>query len=237
MTSFVLLPGAGADSWSWHRVIPVLEAAGDHVVAVDLPWSDPAAGLERHVDEIERAVAESRNASGATDAIVLVALSMGAFPAAMACERLGAAMLVFVAAMIPRPGESAGEWFGATGAEAAMRAFAVTEGRDPDAPFDEDVVFFHDIPAEVMAAGAGHPAGQPSAAAFATVWEAEEWPAVPIRVVAGRNDRLFPLEFEQRLSRERLGIAPDIIDTGHLAALSRPDQLAPLLLRYAAELA
>jgi hypothetical protein len=48
-------------------------------------------------------------------------------------------------------------------------------------------------------------------------------------VIAGRNDRLFPLEFMRRLSRERLGVEPDEIDTGHLPALAGPDELAELL--------
>jgi hypothetical protein len=34
--------------------------------------------------------------------------------------------------------------------------------------------------------------------------------------------------------RERLGITPDEIDTGHLPALARPTELATLILDYAA---
>ena len=52
-------------------------------------------------------------------------------------------------------------------------------------------------------------------------------------MIACRHDRLFPLEFMKRLSRERLGVEPDVIDSGHLPALSRPDELAALLEAYA----
>ena len=48
----------------------------------------------------------------------------------------------------------------------------------------------------------------------------------------GRLDRLFPLSFQRRVVHERLGITPDEIDSGHLPALSRPDELARLLLTY-----
>jgi pimeloyl-ACP methyl ester carboxylesterase len=51
-------------------------------------------------------------------------------------------------------------------------------------------------------------------------------------VLACRHDRLFPLEFMRGLARERLGIEPDVIDTGHLPALSRPDELAQRLEAY-----
>lgn len=36
----------------------------------------------------------------------------------------------------------------------------------------------------------------------------------------------------QRVSRERLGIEPDVIDSGHTPALSRPHQLVDLLESY-----
>ncbi|MFZ2176346.1 MAG: alpha/beta hydrolase, partial [Rhodococcus sp. (in: high G+C Gram-positive bacteria)] len=37
---------------------------------------------------------------------------------------------------------------------------------------------------------------------------------------------LFPLDFMQRLVKDRLGIEPDVIDAGHLMALARPEELA-----------
>jgi hypothetical protein len=49
-------------------------------------------------------------------------------------------------------------------------------------------------------------------------------------VIAARHDRLFSLELQRRLARERLGVAPDVIDAGHLPALSVPGDLARRLL-------
>jgi pimeloyl-ACP methyl ester carboxylesterase len=60
----------------------------------------------------------------------------------------------------------------------------------------------------------------------------EQRPNVPTRVLAGRHDRLFPLEFMRRLALERLNIVADVIDTGHLPALSRPDELVRRLESY-----
>jgi pimeloyl-ACP methyl ester carboxylesterase len=53
-------------------------------------------------------------------------------------------------------------------------------------------------------------------------------------VIAGRRDRLFPLPLVQRLARERLGVEPDVVDTGHLPALARADEVADLLELYVA---
>ena len=66
-------------------------------------------------------------------------------------------------------------------------------------------------------------------------WPLERWPDVPTRVVAGRDDRLFPLGFVTALARERAGVEPDVIDTGHLSALADPDALVEVLDRYAGE--
>jgi len=55
---------------------------------------------------------------------------------------------------------------------------------------------------------------------------------VPTRVVAGRDDRFFPLEFQREVARERLGTGVDEVPGGHLAALSRPAELTDQLTRY-----
>jgi hypothetical protein len=51
-------------------------------------------------------------------------------------------------------------------------------------------------------------------------------------VVAGRDDRLFPLEFQRRVARERLGTDVDVVPGGHLVALSRPAELTERLSQY-----
>ena len=57
-------------------------------------------------------------------------------------------------------------------------------------------------------------------------WPLAAWPTVPTRVIAGRDDRLFPAGFQRCIARERLGLAVDEIEGGHLVALSRPRELA-----------
>jgi hypothetical protein len=45
---------------------------------------------------------------------------------------------------------------------------------------------------------------------------------------------MFPAEFQRRVARERLGIEADVIDGGHMVALSHPVELAERLDAYAA---
>lgn len=51
-------------------------------------------------------------------------------------------------------------------------------------------------------------------------------------MVAGRDDRLFRLEFQRKLAAERLGLDVDEVSGGHCIALSRPVELADRLEDY-----
>lgn len=222
MSTFVLIPGAGGASAYWHRVVPLLEAAGHEAVAVDLPGADERAGLDAYTDRVAAAI-------GTRTDTVLVAQSMGAFTAAMVCARMPVRALVFVNAMIPNPHETAGAWWDHTRSAEAREAAAAAHGYASE--FDLETYFLHDVPKDVAQAIAKD--ARPEAAiAFAEECAFERWPEVPIHVLAGRDDRFFPLEFQRRVARERLGKEVDVIAGGHLVALSNPVELADRLLEY-----
>ena len=61
------------------------------------------------------------------------------------------------------------------------------------------------------------------------------WPPIPIRVIASANDRFFPLEFQRRLARVRLGTDIRVISGGHLVALSNPDGVVEQILGFERE--
>src|ERR1700694_2917195 len=104
MATYVLIHGAGSDSWYWNLVAPQLRARGHDVVAPDLPSDDDTAGLAAYTDTVVDAIGDR------TDLIV-VAQSMGGFTAPLVCERVPVRQLVLVAAMVPRPGEAPGDWW------------------------------------------------------------------------------------------------------------------------------
>jgi pimeloyl-ACP methyl ester carboxylesterase len=154
---------------------------------------------------------------------------MGAFVAPLLCDRVDVRQLILVAPMIPAPGESPGEWWTSSGQLAAQREQDERAGRDPDAPFDVMTAFFHDVPPGVVEEAFARGEPRQSDTPFGESWPLEDWPGVPTKVIAGRHDRLFPLEFMRRLASERLGVDVDVVDSGHLPALSRPVELAQLL--------
>jgi pimeloyl-ACP methyl ester carboxylesterase len=221
MTTYVLIPGAGGAAWYWHLLVAALRRRGHEAIAVDLPGADPAAGWQQYADAVHDAV---RDRGG----VVLVAQSMGGFTAPMLVGRLPVTEIILVNAMIPAPGETGGEWWGNTGQGLAQRENDESAGRDPDAGFDPLVYFFHDVPADVTAAGMVD-APEQSGTPFGEVWPVKEWPDVPTRVISSRDDRLFPIGFQAAVAAERLGITPEQMPGGHLVALSRPEELADLV--------
>jgi pimeloyl-ACP methyl ester carboxylesterase len=84
------------------------------------------------------------------------------------------------------------------------------------------------MPAGLMPGLAEHNVPQ-SGGPFGDVCAFDGWPGVPIDVIAGRDDRFFPLDLQLRVARERLGIEPEVVPGGHLALLSRPAELAAAL--------
>jgi pimeloyl-ACP methyl ester carboxylesterase len=221
LATFALIPGAGGAAWYWHRVVPLLEEAKHEAIAVDLPGDDAEAGLSVYAERVLEAVG--------TREVILVAQSLGGFTAPLVIARASVRMLVFVNAMIPVPGETAGEWWANTGWDQARVAAADRGGYSPS--FDLATYFLHDLPPEVVEQGVAQE--RPEAdVVFGEPCRFETWPAIPIHVLAGRDDRFFPIEFQRRVAQERLRLGVDDLPGGHLLALANPRALADQLLDY-----
>jgi pimeloyl-ACP methyl ester carboxylesterase len=211
MTTFVLIPGAGSGPEYWGPLAAELRARGHDPVPVDLPCEDDTAGLPEYADAAVAAI-------GDRPELVVVGHSFGGFTAPLVCERVSVDVLVMLQAMIPRPGEAPGDWWANTGHTAG----------------DDDVVetYYHDVPPDLVDLGMGAVREQ-SAARMRDPWPLAAWPEVPTKFLLCRDDRFFTAEFMRRVVRERLGIVPEEIATGHCPMLARPSELADRLEAYA----
>jgi pimeloyl-ACP methyl ester carboxylesterase len=224
MAMFVLIPGAGGQAAYWNRLISELEARGHRAIAIDIKENDPSMDLHGFAAVVEAAMGDDED-------VILVAQSLGGFTAPMV--RKPVQMIVLLNAMIPLSGESPDDWWGNTGSGSARREADLAAGRDPE--FDLDRHFLHDLPNDARAELLSAEAREPSAAAMAQPCDFARWPAVPTKVLIGRDDRFFPAEFQRRVAKERLGLDADEIPGGHLVALSNPSGLADMLVAYAAQ--
>jgi pimeloyl-ACP methyl ester carboxylesterase len=220
MSTVLLIPGAGGMAWYWHLVDKHLRDAGHEAIALELPADDPDAGLSEYVD-LAVSVADGR------EDLVVAAQSMGGFTAVPVCERLSVRRLVLLNAMVPLPGEKAGDWWEHTGASEARRAAARAGGYPEE--FDLHSYFLHDVPPAVLSEG---PEQQRDEAeiAFEEPCPFARWPDIPTTVLAGRDDRFFPFAFQQHVAHERLALDPHPLPGGHLAALSQPVAVTRALL-------
>lgn len=218
--TFALIHGGGGSSWDWHLVEPELRGRGHDVVAVDLPIEDPENGISEYAETVVAACEGRPN-------LVVVGHSFGGMVAPVVCTRVAAELLVLVAGMIPRPGESPGEWWGATGHNDLGISFATEE--------DVNEVFYNGVPADLVAAAAEHDR-EHSGASWSRPVPLSAWPEIPTRYLLCRDDRCFPPAFARSHAAERLGLTPDEIDGGHMVALGRPAELAERLDRYWTEL-
>ena len=222
MPRFVLIPGAGSGPWTWEAVAERLRAAGYETTAVDLPCGDPNAGLGDYADVVLAAIREPRET-------VLAAQSLGAFTAALVCTRVPVAMVVYVNAMIPLPGESPGAWWANTGWEDAVRADLDRYGPPSEwGPAELSAMFMNDATTE-LAEEAGRHARTQASTPFADELPQEGWSEVASRSVIAQQDRFLPAPFQRQLVRERLQIEPHEIDGGHLAIRTNPSAVSALL--------
>jgi pimeloyl-ACP methyl ester carboxylesterase len=224
MSTFALIHGAGVGGgWYWHLVEAELRSLGHTTVAPTLWTGDDAATLSDYAD----AVVDAVDTETLTELFV-VAHSFGGFTAPLVAERVPTAGLVYVTAMIPRPGESPDDWWSNTGHPEAVRIQAARDGGLTGSS-DPYVCYFHDVPQQLADQVSSHEPSPPSNTAYYEPWPLDTHPTAPTRYVLCTEDRLFPAAFQRQLVRERLGIAPDEITSGHCPALSRPTELAALL--------
>ena len=225
---FVLIPGAGIDPGAWRWTVAELQARGHQGLAPRLPLDNSDAGPSAHADAIIKAV------SRVDDPLVVVGQSLGAFAASLVAARIEVTELVLVAPMIPAPGETAGDWWGAVNHDEAIADLIRRLGPMSSwGPQELTEVFLHDVPADVAAA-AEQFVGSPGAGMFREPWPLTAWPEVPTRVLAPREDRLFPLAFQRRVARDRLGVLAEEMPGGHVPMLARPGELAERLIAMGA---
>jgi pimeloyl-ACP methyl ester carboxylesterase len=228
MATFVLIHGAWHGAWCWKPLGDELRELGHDTIAMDLPATDPDAGLAASTEAVVRAV-ESPNGE-----VVVVGHSLGGLVAPLAAERLDAGGLVYLCSFIPRPGVSFGEQAGATprlfaqGWDELTARQVAHEGGSSSWPEDAAIeAFYHDCP----------PA---EAARAAAQLRTQDWqqsrepcplarlPEIPTLVVVGREERVVDPD-HAREDAEAHGYPVVELPGGHSPMLARPAVLAAVL--------
>jgi pimeloyl-ACP methyl ester carboxylesterase len=227
---FALVHGAWHGPWCWDRLVEPLRERGHDAVVPDLPSEDTELGLEDYADTIERAV-------GDADDVILVPHSLGGLVGPVVARRRPLAALVYLCGLVPQPGLSFGEQVSA----ADEPILTIAGGREMDEqgrshwpnPDATARIMYPDLAAEdaTWACARLRPQAQKS--------QGERSPEPPtglrMESIVGTEDRLVSPDWSRRVARERLGVEPVEIPTGHFPMITHPELLAGELAKLDAE--
>jgi pimeloyl-ACP methyl ester carboxylesterase len=229
--TFALAHGAWHGGWCWERLHAPLRERGHESVAVDLPSDDPEAGLDAQA----RAIADAL--SDVDDEVVIVAHSASGLVAPLVPALRPVRSIVYLAAFLPVPGQSMADQFKASsepiilfegggreidelGRSFWAEADAAARQLHPDlSTSDAERAFARLRPQAQLSQMEPHPAGLPE---------------VAVASIVCANDRVVNPDWARRVTRERLGIEPIELSTGHFPMVTHPERLADALAAAAA---
>jgi pimeloyl-ACP methyl ester carboxylesterase len=235
MTDFVLVQGAWHGAWCWKRVLPALWSAGHRAFAVSLSGvgershlMSPAITLDTHIDDV-LAVIAAEELRGA----VLVGHSYAGMVITGVADRLPDAgtlsRLVYLDAVVPRPGES---WSsGHTPDTQAQRRQAIAEHGMLPPPDPAIFGLAGDDHAWVARRQTPQPGGVYDASLHFDPARVARWPRT---FVDCSSPALATIAEMRRRVRAEPGWTVVDIPTGHDAMVSAPQALLDVLLERAA---
>jgi len=227
---FALVHGAWHGPWCWERVIEPLRERGHEAVVPDLPSEDPELGLEDYADAIESALGDAED-------VLLVPHSLGGLVGPVVARRRPLRALVYLCALVPEPGLSFGEQLQAS----HEPILTIEGGREVDdrgcshwPDLDSTLRFMYpDLTPEDARSAAGRLRFQ------ARRSQAERSPEPPgglrVESIIGTEDRLVNPDWSRRVARERLGVEPVELPTGHFPMITHPELLAERLAQLDAQ--
>jgi pimeloyl-ACP methyl ester carboxylesterase len=221
--NIVIVHGAWADGSSWCKVIPLLQAKGLHVVAVQ----NPLTSLADDVAATKRAITLQDGP------VLLVGHSYGGAVITEAGNDPKVVGLVYVAALAPSDGESVASVskpFPPTPLGSEVRADA--EGFLTVTPKGIAEDFAQDLPdqeKQVLTATQGPTA----AAVFAATISTAAWKTKPSWCVIASHDRAVSPELEKAEAAAMKAISITV-PSSHVPMLSYPKEVADLIAQAAA---
>jgi len=223
--TIVLVHGAFTDGSSWAPVIARLQARGYHVVAVQNPLTSLA-------DDV---AATNRVLRRQTGDVLLVGHSWAGAVITEAGNAANVKGLVYLSALVPDSGESAGDLLN--------RLKAPMTGLTPDADgliwLDDAKAYRHVMAADVLETKAAELAAlqQPIAAAsFAGKVSHAAWHDKPSWYLQTKNDYALPPQVQLAIAHQ-IGASITSIFSSHMSLVSHPDAVANLIEQAAREAA
>ena len=235
MTIYLLVHGAYQGAWCWHKIVPLLEAAGHRVLVPDLPGHGddpaPASGvtLEAYVERIDGIMAAE------PEPLVLIGHSMAGIVLSQVAERAPQriARLAYLTAYLLRDGECISD-IAKTDAGSKVVAERVEVDRAACVAITEEVLraaFYHDAAPVDFAFARERARAQPLAPFRAPLALTEaRYGRVPRVYIGCRDDRAISPATQAAMVAATPCAAVYQLPGGHSPFLTDPERLADLLL-------
>lgn len=219
--NIVLVHGAFVDGSSWSRVIPMLQAQGYNVTAVQIPLTSFA----DDVAATQRAIARLNGPA------ILVGHSWGGVIITEAGMDPKVVGLVYVAAFAPDQGEQVGELGKKYPPPPALAAPNVDDKGFMTLSADAFKKFGSDLPeSEALVAAATQ--GPIAAASFGAQVSGAAWKTKPSWYIVSTLDQAIAPD-EERFFAKRMKATTTELKTSHVSMLSQPKAVAAVIMEAA----
>jgi pimeloyl-ACP methyl ester carboxylesterase len=221
-TTIVLVHGAFADGSSWDKVIPILQAKGYKVVAVQNPLSslaDDVAATQRVID-------------AQTGKVVLVGHSWGGTVITQAGTSDKVKALVYVAAFAPSEGEATGNLGKDYAVPPGIATLQVDAGGYAWLPADSVAKNFAQDVTPAQAALIAATQGPIAAKAFGETTTVAAWKNKANYYIVASKDRMIAPELEQAFAK-KINAVTTTLPTSHVPMVSQPAKVAEVILAAA----
>lgn len=220
--NIVLVHGLYADGSSWGKVIPLLQAKGLHVTAVQ----NPTTSLNDDVAAVKRALAKQDGP------VILVAHSYGGMVISQAGDEPEVKGLVYIAARAPEAGE---DYPALTKKFPAAPVAAGLKWRDDGFGALSEQAFIHDFAGDLpeSEARAYYAVQQPMGKAITQAkTSVAAWHSKPSWYAVSTEDRTINPDL-QRFMAKRMHAQTIELKASHVSLISQPQAVANLIMKAA----
>ena len=220
----LLIHGAWADGSSWSKVIPLLEAKGLHVVAVQIPltsFSDDVAATQRAIALEDGPV-------------LLVGHSYGGAVITEAGNDPKVAGLVYVSAVAPDKGESAFGLITSVPTPIGSELRPDKSGFLKLTPKGIAEDFAQDLSPDEIAISDRNAGAQPALAAMKGEITTPAWKSKPSWYIIAANDRAISPDLEAAQAK-KIGATTTTVPSSHVIMLAQPSKVADVIFEAASK--
>ncbi len=220
MATFVLVHGSAQSAHSWDLVKAELERRQHKVITPELPAGEPDSSARRYAEVIAVAIPEH-------EVPIVVAHSASGWFLPLVASLRRVRRMIFLAAAVPRIGASFMELF-RTDIDMINPAWV---GKDPRNQAVADEFLFHDCPPQRLPWAHATIRVLNLKRPWQELYPLEEWPKVPASYIVCSGDRTIQPAWSRRVAKTQLRVEPIELQAGHCPNVSRPRELADILMR------